>query len=226
MAQSYSFKPLQLRPISGIDISEFGIEETHLPYTSEKGSTSTITQLPDYDPEEFKTQPTFGTSSTAYDPLANAFPPSQEAFIPSSVLEPKIIRFRTTWAIAILSVIVTVFTIWYSYRVMVDQNSLPSVLQRQPGSTVLVVNVLSHAVAFLCWALFTDTMEALRWALACRPEGVLLTSFLAMSRATPMAGVTFLCLSNGSHRIWALQRYGPVGNSSLDISLGDETSFS
>ncbi|KAK3939403.1 hypothetical protein QBC46DRAFT_388109 [Diplogelasinospora grovesii] len=124
----------------------------------------------------------------------------------TSFLQRKTTRFAPTWIVALLALGTTAVTVWYSSRVMVNTTELPKVLQRSPGSTVLVVNVLSHIVAFLCLSLFSDVLESLRWALACRPKGILLTSFLAMSRATPVTGVLYLCKVRGSHQIWAIQR--------------------
>jgi hypothetical protein len=97
-------------------------------------------------------------------------------------------------------------SIYYIYTVLVSEAEVPKNLYLEPSNTVLVVNILSHVVAFLCWNLFSDATEALRWELACRREGVLLTTFLALSRATPFAGVVYLCLQKGTHQIWALQR--------------------
>jgi hypothetical protein len=112
-----------------------------------------------------------------------------------------------TWIVAIMTIIAAAFSTLYSYRVLVNHAALPDSLVLSPGATVLVVNIMSHVVAYLCWFLFSNTIEALRWALACRKEGVLLTSFLAMSRATPFMGVLYLCITKGKHQVWAFQRY-------------------
>jgi len=132
--------------------------------------------------------------------------PSDPASLQASYLQHKAARFAPTWVVAILALGCSAATVFYSSRVMVNEAALPRVLQHSPGTTVAVINVLSHIVAFLCMTLFTDTMEALRWALACRPRGIPLTSFLAMSRATPITGVLYLCRVRGSHQMWAMQR--------------------
>lgn len=206
--ENYPFKPLELGPFPGIDCSEIGIKGTFQLYPMEKSTSSAINSLPEYEPDKIKSRPAFSTSSAAYYPGGNGSSSElQNSFIPTSSLQRKRKRFATTWSIAVLSVIASACAVFYSHRVMVNQNALPSFLESQPGTTVLVVNILSHLVAFLCWSLFTDTMEALRWALACRPQGILLTSFLAMSRATPIAGAIYLCLTKGAHQIWSIQRY-------------------
>lgn len=137
-------------------------------------------------------------------------PSAQDEFIRTSFLQHRGRRFAPLWVNAALAVFWSVFAIYYSDRVMVVEEALPATLQLQPSVTVLVVNILSHVVAFLCWTLFRDTSEALRWALACRSEGILLTSFLALSRATPFIGVAYLCMTKGSHQIWSIQRYDDV----------------
>ncbi|KAM7217471.1 hypothetical protein V8F06_007102 [Rhypophila decipiens] len=133
-------------------------------------------------------------------------PPESPASVPAAFLQGKSTRYVPAWTVALLALGTTAVTVWYSYRVMVDINELPRPLQLSPGLTVLVVNVLSHIVAFLALSLSTDILEHLRWALACRPEGILLTSFLAMSRATSITGVLYLFRVPGWHQLWALQR--------------------
>lgn len=125
---------------------------------------------------------------------------------PSTFLQRKAIRYTPAWTVALFALGTTAITVWYSHRVMVDKTELPLALQLTPGLTVLVVNVLSHIVAFLALSLFSDILEHLRWALACRPNGVLLASFLAMSRATPITGVFYLFWVKGWHQSWALAR--------------------
>jgi hypothetical protein len=206
MSQKYLFERLELRPFTRIDVSGLGIDIEEIePSQLQVGAS-------DNDTEQSRS--TFG-SSTAYDPAscapardsADRRPSAQHEYLRTSLLQCKSRRYGPLWAIASLAAFTSAFAIYYSYRVMVDEAALPSTLQLQPGTTVLVVNILSHIVALLCWTLFSNTTEALRWALACRPEGVLLTSFLALSRATPFIGVAFLCTTKGSHQIWAMQRY-------------------
>lgn len=218
-SQRYGFRPLELQPFTRLDIDGLGIEEVKLSepewdsYSTEKGRPSTTT---------FSVPFSASSTDSAYRNIG-----SEEQFLPNyhrddwplpknqptnpiraSFLEHKSRRLAWTWIVAIMAVIASAFSTFYSYRVLVDHHALPSSLVLSPGTTVLVVNIMSHVVAYLCWFLFSNTIEALRWALACRPEGILLTSFLAMSRATPFMGVLYLCITKGKHQIWAIQRYG------------------
>jgi hypothetical protein len=99
------------------------------------------------------------------------------------------------------------FTVFYTHRVLVSERPVPPVFVLSPGKTVSVVNILSHIVAFLGWNLLEHVLEEMRWALACRVEGVSLMTFLALSRATPYSGVAYLCLMRGGHLFWCIQRY-------------------
>ncbi|KAK3313249.1 hypothetical protein B0H66DRAFT_538318 [Apodospora peruviana] len=111
--------------------------------------------------------------------------------VPSSFLQRKTIRFLPAWTVALLALGTTSVTVWYSHHVMVDTTELPHTLQLSPGLTVLAANRCSgtHALGF--------GLQAKRCSA---------TSFLAMSRATPITGVLYLCRVQGSHQIWALQR--------------------
>jgi hypothetical protein len=207
MSQKYSFKPLELPPFDRVDVSGLSIEEPEpfqpraaAAFDDAMESRSTFASTTSYEPASYVSM-----RDSSEKRLSN-----QHASLRTSFLQRKSRRFATLWVIAALAVFASIFSIWYSYRVMVDERALPPSLQLQPGTTVLVVNILSHVVAYLCWSLFSDTTEALRWALACRPEGVLLTSFLVLSRATPFLGVAYLCMTKGSHQIWAMQRYDNI----------------
>lgn len=227
MYRKHPFEPLELRPFSRLDIVDLGIDDIMASQPQEgSGSTKraspllTTFYLPeDGSEEKGQSQPTLSSTTTInHNPRGHApmydtyrgqdeWLHSQNESLQTSLLQRKRQRFASTWATAALSIIASTFAVYFAYRVMVDEKALPSYLVLQPGTTVLVVNILSHVVAFLCYSLFRDTMEALRWALACRPEGILLTSFLAMSRATPTVGVLYLLATKGPHQIWALQRY-------------------
>lgn len=125
----------------------------------------------------------------------------------TSRLQSKSDKFRITWLTAIAAYGITTFSIIYSYRVLVSHSVVPEHLALSPGNTVLVLNVLSHVVALLCFHLFMDAFEELRWAWACHPKkGVLFTSFLALSRATPLSGVWFLVFKKGGHQLWCMVR--------------------
>jgi len=126
-------------------------------------------------------------------------------FDSTSHVQPKFKRLSLVWRTAMITCIVSTFAVFYSYRALVNLSALPKHLALPPGKTVLVVNILSHVVAFLCWNLFVNTSEALRWAIACRPEkGILVTSFLTLSRATSLAGIWNLIAKGGTHQFWCI----------------------
>jgi hypothetical protein len=213
MPPKYSFKPLELTPFTRIEIAGLVIEDIEPP----QPQVGAASHQSAFHEDAKQCSSTFGFS-TAYDPASYAPTndnaerrlSAQNEYLRTSLLQRKSRRYGPLWVTAVLTVFTSAFSLYYSYRVMVDEVALPPSLQLQPGTTVLVVNILSHVVAFLCWTLFSDTMEALRWALACRPEGVLLTSFLVLSRATPFLGVSYLCGTKGPHQVWAMQRYDNI----------------
>ncbi|KFY15941.1 hypothetical protein V492_01667 [Pseudogymnoascus sp. VKM F-4246] len=127
-----------------------------------------------------------------------------------SPLQSKRERFMMTWLTCAAALFSSIFSVYYSYTVLVGDN-VPDALSLSPGKTVMAINVLSHVVAYLLWSLVTDANEELRWSLACRPEGVALTTFLVLSRATPLQGVAYLCTVWGKHMLWALQKIISMG---------------
>jgi hypothetical protein len=123
----------------------------------------------------------------------------------TSRLQSKSDKFRITWLTAVAACGITTFSIIYSYRVLVSHSVLPKHLALSPGNTVLALNVIFHVVTLLCFHLFMDAFEDLRWAWACHPrKGVLFASFLALSRATPLSGVWFLAFKRDGHQSWCM----------------------
>jgi hypothetical protein len=217
-SQRYSFEPLTLQPFPPLDVASLGIDEVRLSepawdsYSTEKAPSSTTNF-------SFQFQsPSINFANTSYRNIGSEeqilhnyngqgeWTDANSDHVRTSLLQRKSRRLATTWILAAMAISTSAFSVFYSYRVLVDEAALPPSLVLPPGATVLVINVMSHVVAYLCWRLFSDTIEALRWALASRPEGILLTSFLAMSRATPIMGVLYLCRTRGRHQVWALQR--------------------
>lgn len=226
MPHKRSFELLEVRPVSPIDTRSYSREEyspvspqppPHQrppPHQYENESELTDISLanegimenrsPQWDAEASVHESETLMLDTMGD--GSSIQREQNHEIQGSLLESKTQRFLPHWILALCSVIASIFSTVYSYKVLVSQDALPKSLAITPGQTVLVVNILSHMVAFMCWTLFSNATEALRWALACRTKGILLTSFLALSRATPLGGVAYLCMVRGHHQIWSLQR--------------------
>ena len=121
-------------------------------------------------------------------------------------LRGKAKKLTYTWLLALVVVVLSVFCTVYAYKILVSTDEIPAALVLTPTNTLLVVNVISQALVFLSGNLLIDVMEALRWALACREQGIEITSFLALSRATAFTGVSFLMLAKGRHHFWCVQR--------------------
>jgi len=157
----------------------------------------------------------------AYVPVKSATVSSQETVLSneeaptrhSSHLQPKSRKFAFSWSVSLLTLASAAVAVWFSQRVMVDRSELPPPLRLTPGGVVLVVNILSQLVAYLAFSLFSEVTEQLRWSLACRKEGMPLTSFLVLSRATPLMGVFYLFTVRGTHLVWGMQRFAflPTG---------------
>jgi hypothetical protein len=128
--------------------------------------------------------------------------------IRGSVLQSKSKQLRLLWISAIGTFLLSAFATLYAWSVLVSVDpALGPLRSLSPGKTVWVVNILSQAVAFSISELLTGVFEALRWTLASRESGVLITTFLALSRATPLLGVVSLWSVKGTHRYWCTQKY-------------------
>lgn len=73
-----------------------------------------------------------------------------------------------------------------AYRATLSE---PKILPNDPKRTIAILSTMSTVSAFLLGELIQAIFERLRWVLASRPDGVLLTDFLGMSPATGILGV-------------------------------------
>lgn len=122
-------------------------------------------------------------------------------------LQSKLKQSSTSWLLAGLTSSVLAFSTWFIYREFICTRKVPRHLQLSPGRTVTVVNILSQVNIFLAWTLVDSVFESLRWTMASRTQGILITSFIGMSRATDFVGVADLLRVPGWHRIWCIQRF-------------------
>jgi hypothetical protein len=122
------------------------------------------------------------------------------------VLDSKFKQHYATWLLAFFAASSLAISTWIIYVTFISRKQVPSYLRLSQGHTVILVNVLTHVVAYLVWQLVDSAFEALRWAIASRTTGIPVMSFLAMSRATGLLGVLDLLRVPGWHIIWCVQR--------------------
>jgi hypothetical protein len=96
-------------------------------------------------------------------------------------------------------------TLLYAYGATLGSPSLQRLYQ-DTSFTIFLLWVLSQLSVFLVRQLVSSTFERMRWALASRENGILLTSFLGMSPATTLSGVLRLLVFSGEStqggKIW------------------------
>jgi hypothetical protein len=144
--------------------------------------------------------------SPIHDDSRHSSPHSAAVNVPTSVLQSKFKQHFTSYLLAVLASLVLAFSTWFIFTVFISEKQIPRYFRLSPGQTIIVINILTHVVVFLVWQLVDSAFEALRWTLASRDEGVLITTFLAMSRATGFIGVADLLRVPGWHRVWCVQR--------------------
>jgi hypothetical protein len=144
--------------------------------------------------------------SPIHDDSRHSSPHSAAVNVPTSVLQSKFKQHSTSYLLAVLASSVLAFSTWFIFTVFISEKQIPRYFRLSPGQTIIVINILTHVVVFLVWQLVDSAFEALRWTLASRDEGVLITTFLAMSRATGFIGVADLLRVPGWHRVWCVQR--------------------
>jgi len=123
------------------------------------------------------------------------------------VLESKFKQHYATWLLVFFAASSLAISTWIICVTFISRKQVPSYLRLSQDHTVTLVNVLTHFVTYLVWQLVDSAFEALRWSIASRTKGILITSFLAMSRANGLLGILDLFRVPGWHIIWCVQRY-------------------
>jgi hypothetical protein len=122
--------------------------------------------------------------------------------------------FLAVLAVASLSV-----TIFFAYNCSLPQPLSTRLMPQSPAKSILVLNFLSQIAMFCLAELASCVLGVLGWAFASHPSGTPAYTFLALSRATNLAGVLYLITGKGpkpgklqrdGHRIWGIQRYVPL----------------
>ena len=118
--------------------------------------------------------------------------------------------------LALLAVASLVVTIFFAYNCSLPQPLSSKLMFQNPSRSILVLNFLSQITMFCLAELTFCVLSVLRWAFTSHPSGTPAYTFLALSRATNLAGVLYLITGKGpkpgrlqrdGHRIWGIQRY-------------------
>lgn len=119
--------------------------------------------------------------------------------------------FLALFAVASLAV-----TIFFAYNCSLPQPLSSKLMFQNPSRSILVLNFLSQITMFCLTELAFCVLSVLGWAFASHPSGTPAYTFLALSRATSLAGVLYLITGKGpkpgrlqldGHRVWGIQRY-------------------
>jgi hypothetical protein len=103
------------------------------------------------------------------------------------------------WGLAAGTVVWCIVTAIYAYNATQERPPL-KILFSNSRWTLAFVSALSQISMFLVGELVQATFERVRWTLASRGKGLLLTNFLGMSRATSLIGVMGLLVLSGKGR--------------------------
>jgi hypothetical protein len=124
------------------------------------------------------------------------------------------------WGLAAGTVWWCLITAIYAYNATLERPRL-NIVFTDTRWTLAFVSALSQISMFFVGELVQATFERVRWTLASRNKGLLLTNFLGMSRATSLVGVLGLLVLSGKggqrstirekladkRQMWILQRY-------------------
>ena len=112
------------------------------------------------------------------------------------------VRFRrnySTWALAVVSITFSMFTLVYAWNSSSDSPTLPHLLWSNPQRTIFTINLLYYVTSRVLNKLFLAGCDYLRWSLSCG-GGVSLSKFLALSPTISLLGLVQLLCSRSVGR--------------------------
>lgn len=123
-----------------------------------------------------------------------------------TVLPRKSVQLKWTVILYILTLLLSVALFFYLHAALVSPTFPLGPFLLTPQKTLLLVSILSQILVLLLEFLMTSVLNSLRWQLASRDNGVPVSTFLGLSRATSLWGViTLMC--RRTHFIWGTHRY-------------------
>jgi hypothetical protein len=177
------------------------------PLTSPRGlgTTSPPSHDQDYGHREAILQ---GRKFSHLDSLAEFMMEALEDSRPLGKSEvPKLKRHSSFWLLAFFVFCVLGFSILFIHVEFISEKQVPQHLHLSPVQTIAAVYIVSQLVIAPVWWLVEYALDAFRWTLASREEGISVPLFLAMSQTTRPAWTVNLLRIPGRHRIWVIQRY-------------------
>jgi hypothetical protein len=123
-----------------------------------------------------------------------------------AVLESQSKQLIWAWFWVFATTVICVWTTFFTYAVFISDKPVPHVYDFSPERTIALVNVASHVSVLLTSTLIGAILDALCWALASRPQGATLRTFLTTQADTGLFGVSKLFFTRGTHQKWCILR--------------------
>jgi hypothetical protein len=124
-----------------------------------------------------------------------------------AVLESQRNQLIYAWGWVLGAAIFSAWTISFTYAVLISDNPPPHHYDHPPEKTIALVNAASHVMVILTAGLIGATFDSLCWALASRPKGIPIRTFLATNKDSGNIDVGNLLLTWGRHQKWCILRY-------------------
>jgi hypothetical protein len=137
---------------------------------------------------------------------ADSQPSPAMTSLPTTVLRSRLRQNSTSLGLSVLAIILLAFSTWFIYIEFISEEEPPKLLRLTASHTVFTVTVLSHANIYLVVPLVEQSLGALRWSLASRPQGVSALTFLSLGGATSILGLADLLRVSGRHRFYCSLR--------------------
>jgi len=135
-----------------------------------------------------------------------SFQPAEAPYV--KILESRLRRNIFTLILIFATGIFLTLTFVYAWAIAHTTGSLTSLVPARTATAVGALAVLSHVSSFLLMSLCASTLEAVVWTLASCKEGLTVSSLLAISPTTGVAGLFRLLGRKNSeegqdnHRKW------------------------
>jgi hypothetical protein len=123
------------------------------------------------------------------------------------VLESQRQQLINAWLWVLGTASFSAYTTYFTYTVFISEKPVPHYYDFSPERTISLVNIASHISVFITSGLVGAVLDTLHWALASRPRGVSMITFLTTKQDTSALSAANLFLTRGAHQKWCILRY-------------------
>ena len=114
---------------------------------------------------------------------------------------------RHAWYWVIATAIFCIWTVSFTYAVLISTHTVPRAYNWSPAKTILLVNIAAQVSVLLIVGMIGAIYDPLCWSLMLRSDGTTIRTFTSTKKDSGLFEQIKMILIPGTHRKWNIMRY-------------------